>query len=195
MALNESNTRALEARGIDVEMAVKTGVEDSARRGFDIAFPYLVDGVVVNHKYRTLGRPDKRFSQDEGGQKALWNFDCLTDSTLDGPLLITEGEFDALIAMQCGFQRVVSVPDGAPSEQQGERAGAKYSYLDEAMATLQPYREIIICADGDGPGANLLNDLALRLGKARCKWVVLLRFSGELIAHSRPAISKWTGLW
>ncbi len=24
--------------------------------------------------------------------------------------------------------------------------------------------------------------------------VVLLRFSGELIAHSRPAISKWTGL-
>ena len=25
--------------------------------------------------------------------------------------------------------------------------------------------------------------------------VVLLRFSGELIAHSRPAISKWTGLW
>ena len=25
--------------------------------------------------------------------------------------------------------------------------------------------------------------------------LVLLRFSGELIAHSRPAISKWTGLW
>ena len=25
--------------------------------------------------------------------------------------------------------------------------------------------------------------------------MVLLRFSGELIAHSRPAISKWTGLW
>ena len=25
--------------------------------------------------------------------------------------------------------------------------------------------------------------------------VVLLRFSRELFAHSRPAISKWTGLW
>ncbi len=25
--------------------------------------------------------------------------------------------------------------------------------------------------------------------------VVLPRFSGELFAHSRPAISKWTGLW
>ncbi len=25
--------------------------------------------------------------------------------------------------------------------------------------------------------------------------VVLLRFSGELFAHSRPAISNWTGLW
>ena len=27
------------------------------------------------------------------------------------------------------------------------------------------------------------------------EFLVLLRFSGELIAHSRPAISKWTGLW
>ncbi len=25
--------------------------------------------------------------------------------------------------------------------------------------------------------------------------LVLLRFSGELFAHSRPAISNWTGLW
>ncbi len=25
--------------------------------------------------------------------------------------------------------------------------------------------------------------------------VVLLRFSGELFAHSRSAISNWTGLW
>ena len=25
--------------------------------------------------------------------------------------------------------------------------------------------------------------------------MVLLRFSGELFAHSRPAISNWTGLW
>ncbi len=25
--------------------------------------------------------------------------------------------------------------------------------------------------------------------------MVLLRFSGELFAHSRPVISNWTGLW
>ncbi len=25
--------------------------------------------------------------------------------------------------------------------------------------------------------------------------MVLLQFSGELFAHSRPAISNWTGLW
>ena len=30
---------------------------------------------------------------------------------------------------------------------------------------------------------------------AEWRQLVLLRFSGELIAHSRPAISKWTGLW
>jgi twinkle protein len=36
---------------------------------------------------------------------------------------------------------------------------------------MQDVREIILAADGDGPGVNLMNDLAIRLGKARCKFV------------------------
>ena len=38
-------------------------------------------------------------------------------------------------------------------------------------------------------------DLANTLSEVETTALVLLRFSGELIAHSRPAISKWTGLW
>ena len=32
-------------------------------------------------------------------------------------------------------------------------------------------KEIILATDADGPGVNLMHDLALRLGKARCKWL------------------------
>jgi twinkle protein len=170
MGLNEANANALEARGIDVELAAKLGVGNSSKAGFDIEIPYRVGGVVVNRKYRTLGQ-QKRFTQDKDARKVLWNFDCLSDSTLEGPLLITEGEFDALIAMQCGYGRVVSVPDGGPAQEQGEQQGAKYSYITESMVALNPVREIILCTDGDQVGHNLMNDLALRLGRARCKWV------------------------
>ena len=170
MALSPANVQALEARGIDVESAVRHGVADSRKPGYDVQFEYRVGSVPVNHKYRTLG-PEKRFCQDENSRKTFWNFDCLTDQTLDGPLIITEGEFDSLIALQCGYSRVISCPDGAPAVEQGASAGAKYSYVDDALATLAPFSEIILCTDGDGPGLNLLNDLALRLSKARCKWV------------------------
>ncbi len=173
MALSAKHAALLEERGIDPELAVRHGVTSSDRLDGDcIKIPYLKGGVEVNAKYRTLGA-EKRFSQEAGGVKCFWNYDVLTDATLaDQPLLVTEGELDAMVALQAGFPRTVSVPDGAPAQEIGENAeSVKYSYIDDALPVLRDVREIILCTDGDGPGANLLNDLALRLGKARCKWV------------------------
>lgn len=169
--LNERTVELLEERGIDAEIAAKLGVASFEKPGGDwIKIPYFENGRVVNNKYRTLSG-EKRFYQDEGGRKTLWNVDVLTDQTLaDQPLLVTEGEMDAIAAMQCGFQRVVSVPDGAPSEKVGERDTAKYEYLQNAPG-LREVGQIILCVDGDGPGVNLLDDLAMRLGRPRCKWV------------------------
>src|SRR5690606_7723911 len=47
----------------------------------------------------------------------------------------------------------------------------KYAFLDNAAKALKQVREIILATDRDGPGINLLNDLAIRLGKPRCRWV------------------------
>lgn len=175
--LGQSTTEALERRGLDVELIARLGIEDSDKLPGDcIAIPYLLGGQEVNHKYRRIekfddGRPN--FMQDAGGVKCFWNVDVLDDATLAGqPLIITEGEFDAIAAMQAGFQRVISVPDGAPSEAQGENdAGAKYSYVRDALDQLKEVGEFILAVDADGPGVNLLNDLAIRLGKHRCRWV------------------------
>ncbi|MGE0425710.1 MAG: toprim domain-containing protein, partial [Reyranellaceae bacterium] len=167
----------LEARGLDVELLARLGVGACARLGAEwIAIPSVEAGAVVNTKYRTLGAT-KRFSQDKGGRQILWNVDCLADASLaDEPLVITEGELDAMVALQCGFPRTVSVPGGAPMEALGEDAAAgggsrKYACLDAAGPALDGVRQIILAADGDPPGANLLADLALRLGKARCRWL------------------------
>lgn len=174
--LNQSTTEALERRGLDVELMASLGVDGSVKlRGDDcIAIPYRLDGKVVNNKYRLVEKTEGlSFMQDSGGVKCFWNIDVLADTTLaDQPLIITEGEFDAIAAIQSGFARVMSVPDGAPSEQQGEDdSGAKYSYVRDARDKLRDVREIILATDSDGPGVNLLNDLAIRLGKHRCKWV------------------------
>jgi twinkle protein len=172
MALSERNSRALEARGLDPELLSRYGVADSSQRGFDIEIPYFSGGILVNRKYRTI-EGEKRFSQDAGGKKCFWNEEAITDASLASqPLIITEGEFDAFAAIQAGFVRSISVPDGAPAEAVGEDdGGAKYSYVRDAKGMLADVQEIIICADSDGPGANLLADLSIRLGRVRCKWV------------------------
>ena len=100
--------------GIVPEIAANLGVDTHARDGGDdwISIPYVLGGRVVNHKYRTLAG-EKRFHQDSGATKCFWNADVITDSTLAHlPLIITEGEFDAFVAIQCDYLRVVSVPDG-----------------------------------------------------------------------------------
>jgi twinkle protein len=127
---------------------------------------------VVNHKYRTLSS-NKQFSQDADAKKCLWNFDALTDPTLwDHPVIITEGEMDALAAIQSGYARTASVPDGAPAKEVGgAEDSAKYSYVAEARAAIAPSTIVILATDGDGPGINLMNDLALRFGKPRCKFL------------------------
>lgn len=171
--LSEKHAALIEQRGLDPELASKLGVASFAKAGGEwVAIPYRQGDQVVNTKYRTIAG-EKRFYQDAGAVKCFWNFDAITDPTLaEYPLIITEGEFDALAAMQAGFPRVVSVPDGAPAEAQDtDDTGRKYSYVTEARAALASVREIILAVDGDGPGVNLLNDLAIRLGKPRCKWV------------------------
>jgi twinkle protein len=170
--LTDRHLKVLENRGLDAETLVRFGVDSSARLGADtVEIPYIVGGKVVNRKWRTISG-EKKFCQEAGAVKAFWNFDILLDQSLkDQPLIITEGEFDALIAIQCGFQRTVSVPDGAPAQELGERDSQKYSFLTDALPALRDVKEIILCTDSDGPGINLMNDLAIRLGKARCKWV------------------------
>ena len=113
--LSEEHQKWLTARGLDLETATRYGLftDRQSPGGRDLVIPYRRNGKIINHKYRG---PQKRFRQDPGAPRSLWNEDALRDATLASEiLLITEGELDALAAIQAGFPRTVSVCDGAGS--------------------------------------------------------------------------------
>lgn len=170
--LSSNHLKLLEARGLDAESLARHGVITSARLGHDcVAIPYYRGDEVVNWKWRTIAG-EKKFCQEANAPKIFWNWNVIADAGLvNEPLIITEGEFDAIIAIQCGYPRTVSVPDGAPAQELGDTETRKYSFLGTAPTMLADVKEIILATDGDGPGINLMNDLALRLGKGRCRWV------------------------
>lgn len=160
----------LEKRQIDEELAFRLGVEQIEKSGKAwVKIPYVAHGKVVNHKYRCLD--EKAFFQDADGQKVFYNQDILFDETLnDYPLIITEGEVDAWTAIQCGFSKVISVPDGAPNEKL-EGDSVKYSYLDGMIEQIRKSPEVILAVDNDKNGANLLHDLSVMIGRDICKWI------------------------
>jgi twinkle protein len=170
--INERHAKILESRGFEIELLESLDVS-SSRDGRDaIAIPIIRDGVRINTKFRTIAG-EKRFWQTAGRRPCFWQVDRISDETLtDQALIITEGELDAIAAIQAGFGRVVSVPNGAPKvELEPAVEAERYKFLDEAPKALAECTEIILATDNDGPGIALLNGLALRLGRSRCKWV------------------------
>jgi twinkle protein len=169
--LTDRHLAAIGERGLDAELLVTLGVGASGRLAGDaIGIPFVDNGKVVAVKHRTLVG-EKRFTQDVGGKQVLYNVDCLRDAGLrDGVVVITEGELDCMSAIQAGYRRSVSVPGGAPS-QPAKEGGRQYAFMDEALPLLEGCREIVLATDDDDPGRILRDDLALRLGAWRCKWV------------------------
>ena len=145
-----------------VEREFRTGKQDA------IAFPNIVDGKVVGVKYRGL---NKEFSQEAGSAQVLWGQSFATPPVL----IITEGEMDALSCRQAGLNSSVSVPSGAPMRvSEGKidpSEDRKFGFVWEAKAMLDSMEKVILAVDNDDAGQALQEELARRIGKAKC-WTV-----------------------
>ena len=162
--MSDEHAKWLEARGLDLEIVTRYGLFTDRRNpdGRDLVIPYRRNGKVINHKYR---HPSKLFRQDTGAPRSFWNEDCLRDPTLASqPIIICEGEMDALSAIQAGYLRTVSVVDGA---------GSSFDFLDKGdlWPLLKDASSVILAGDGDEAGGKLNAELARRFGAARCSWV------------------------
>lgn len=122
-----------------------------------IAFNYFDRGVLINVKYRTL---DKNFRFVPKAELIPYNIDAIAHSEV---CYITEGEFDALTLMQCGFPETVSVPNGAQQN---------LSFLDRFVEThFEDKTRIVLALDNDTKGDMLRDELTRRLGEERCRIV------------------------
>jgi twinkle protein len=200
--LSQLHEAWLDKRGIDPELAVAMGLysaraaprgegetgfkePDPSATGEILVWPYTEAGREVNAKFRA---PGKRFYQRPTGRKTFWNSDVIDSPELldsRAALVITEGETDAMIALQDGHPWTVSVPDGAPADkdQHGRlipmkpdseidpENDAKFSYVVGNWDRLAKVKRFILATDGDGPGQRLRDELARRLGRVRCAFV------------------------
>lgn len=201
---NDHATWLEAARKIPCEVAAETGV---ISRGSNLAFQYMRNGELSFLKLRT---PDKSFwIEPKGAEWCLWNEDSLSEPS-DAPLIITEGEFDALSFLASGASRVVSVPNGGAGKPgQGEinpNEDKQFSYLwkdGKLKASIARFNKVILATDDDATGRVLRDELAIRIGRPKCFFVaypggckdaneVLQKFGPdalqEMIADARPIV-------
>lgn len=167
--LHPKHREWIEGRGLSADLALKLGLTTEWRDGKPwLAVPYIERGRVVNHKYRTT--TDKRHMMDEGAPLTLWNHDCLLDGS-DRPVVVCEGEWDAMTALSLGW-RAVSVPNGAPASPSDNPAEAKrYDFLWRARDLIAGVKQFILATDSDDAGKALRQDLIAMLGAERCAFV------------------------
>lgn len=164
----------LSSRGIDDKTAIKAklfSVQKDFRSGSQpsIGFPNYEKGKIIGVKYRAL---TKDFTQEAGSAQIMYG----TDWVVEGEdLIITEGEMDCLSVLQSGFSSVVSVPGGAPMKVSDGKIDPsedkKFAFVWAAKSIIDKAKRIILAVDNDSPGEALREELARRIGKAKC-WMV-----------------------
>lgn len=156
--ITDTVTAYLKKRGFSEKTWRSRGVGDDGKG--NVALPYYENGNLVMMKFRPARKPrdgEKKGWREEGGKPVFWGMDFCEPSR---PLVIVEGEMDALALDEAGIKNVVSVPSGAED----------LTCVDLCWEWLQKFRKIILWVDNDEPGRKLQRNLINRLGAARC-WV------------------------
>lgn len=119
---------------------------------FWITIPHFIKDQAVNIKYRSMP-PEKKWRQEEGSKKILFNQDVLADFD---EIIITEGELKTIALHQVGIKNSVSLTGGVQNIQP--------HWVD----ALDKMKKIYVCLDSDEAGQKGAEALAMRLGPERC---------------------------
>ena len=164
LKVSEKALKYFESRKISRRTIEKLGITEGKvfmpQDGKDmntIQFNYFLEGELINVKYRT---GNKHFMLEKDCELIPYNIDSICGKD---ECIITEGEMDALSFIECGFDSVVSVPNGASSN---------LSYLDDFIdGWFDDKQTIYIASDTDTKGLELRQELIRRFGAERCRIV------------------------
>ena len=157
-ALTDDIVSYFDNRGISEETLNAYGV--SADDKGNILFPFTLDGELVYVKHRKLKRlkNEPKEWMDKDTRPILFGMDLCEPSL---PLIITEGEIDALSLYEAGASNVVSVPAGCEN----------LKWIEECWDWLDQFDEVILFGDNDVPGRRMVAQVVKRLGESRCRIV------------------------
>lgn len=125
-----------------------------------ILFQYFRDNELINIKYRDGA---KNFKLAKEAELIFYNIDGIKDFD---ECYIVEGEMDCLSLWQSGITNVLSVPNGANLKNN------TLLYLGNSLDAISHIKRFHIATDNDIAGRQLREDLALRLGKENCDYIV-----------------------
>lgn len=154
----------LEKRGISRETVDKADVTQDAEG--NVVFNYFDENdVLCMCKYR----PSRKIDKSKGDIKTWCQKDADTMPLLfhmnkinpELPLVISEGEADALSIIESGWNNVVSVPFGAGNT----------AWIERNFDWLEQFDSIIICSDNDEAGVKMRKEVIPRLGSWRTKYI------------------------
>jgi len=146
------------------------GLKDSTLHQFKLGFkevdghPAIVipdfdaTGTCVGLKYHFYTRPEgvtSKYRKEAGSKTQFFNLHRID---FNQPLIVTEGEYDAISLWQFGYENVGSIPNGANG-------------LNGWIEEINPAKEILICFDNDPAGNEGAEKLGERLGLSKCKRV------------------------
>ena len=122
-------------------------------------------------KWRSI--EGKSFTQ-QGAARSFFGLNQLPQDSTE--LVICEGEMDVLALASIGFP-ALGCPNGAPQKISDRKVDpeddGKYSFVWDARELIEKAEKIIFCGDQDTAGEALIEELARRIGRAKC-WKVTL---------------------
>lgn len=126
----------------------------------NIVFPFYDDKNVLTYiKYR---KPRKHTKEDGPKEWQMANTQPILFGmnmvSFNKPLIITEGEIDAMSLYEAGCTNVVSVPSGCNN----------LDWINNCWDWLENFNQIIIFGDNDEPGMDMVSTVMKRLGEDRC---------------------------
>ena len=171
----------LSKRGISKAVVDYAGLSCDGKG--NIEFPFIDSNDVL----KTVKlRPARKIDKSKGEIKTWVQKDTDHENVMflqhlanpDSPLLICEGEIDALAAIQAGYKNTVSIPFGCSNTK----------FIDEQWDFFEQFDTIVVAGDNDEAGRKFSKEVVARLGNWKCRAVQFptsyIMPNGERIAVS-----------
>ncbi|HHY26430.1 MAG TPA: AAA family ATPase [Desulfitobacterium dehalogenans] len=148
-------------------------VKESTWSGSKVyVYQYFHDGILKHVTYREVKHGGFKGGCERNTEPVLWGMWHVEDGK---PLVITEGQPDAMAVWQSGYKNVVSVPSGANN----------MTWIDTCWDWLQG-REIIVWADNDRPGIDFADKVRQRLKDVKVIFSDTLKDANEVLYRYGP---------